>query len=251
MTRSEDAISQLLIALADDELILGHRDSEWTGHAPILEEDIAFSNIAQDEMGHALVWYSLNERITGQSPDRMAFERPWSEFRCCNFVAQPRGDFAYTVVRQFLFDMAEQVRLMSFSGSSYAPLRDAAAKILKEEGYHMLHTQSLLERLGTGTEESHRRMQTALEKAFPQAAGIFEELPMEERLIVDNVILPNWKLVDAWKAAVTPILTGATLTVPPFLYAATGGRTGKHSDALRHAVTDIQSVYRTVPGASW
>src|SRR3970040_160956 len=105
---------KLLVALADDELMLGHRNSEWTGHSPILEEDIAFSNIAQDELGHSLVWYTLYEQLTGKSPDSMAFERGWQDFSCCRFVTYPRGDFAYTVVRQYLFDEAEYVRLSSF-----------------------------------------------------------------------------------------------------------------------------------------
>ena len=251
MTQSSTGVSQLLVSLADDELILAHRDSEWTGHSPILEEDIAFSNIAQDEMGHALVWYSLNEQITGQKPDALAFGRAWEQFRCCSFVSRPIGDFAYTVVRQFLFDMAEQVRLASLAVSTHTPIREAAAKILKEEGYHRLHTQGLLERLSNGTEESHRRMQAALNAAFPQAAGIFEDLPLEPRLIAEGVMQPNKELAGEWQSLVTPILAAATLTLPPDAPAGFGGRNGKHPDCLRDAVTDMQSVFRSIDGASW
>src|SRR5262245_15088978 len=169
-----EEIITLLRAMADDELILGHRDAEWTGHAPILEEDIAFSNLAQDELGHALVWYSLLEQITGRSPDEMAFAEQWDAFTCCRFVTYPRGDFAYTLIRQYLFDEAEQVRLLALTHCSYQPLRDAARKIQAEEIYHLQHSRGLVERLGDATEESHRRMQTALTAAFPQALGMFE-----------------------------------------------------------------------------
>src|SRR5438094_324667 len=95
---ARESVLRFILALADDELMLGHRDSEWTGYSPILEEDIAFSNIAQDELGHSLVWYALYEQLTRKTPDAMAFEREWNDFTCCRFVTYPKGDFAYTVV---------------------------------------------------------------------------------------------------------------------------------------------------------
>src|SRR5512135_1792438 len=110
---SSKTLERFILSLADDELILGHRDSEWTGYGPILEEDIAFSNIAQDEIGHSLVWYTLYRDLTDVEPDAMGFRRSWNDFRCCRFVEYPKGDFGYTVVRQYLFDVAEQVRLES------------------------------------------------------------------------------------------------------------------------------------------
>ncbi|MDH3251983.1 MAG: phenylacetate-CoA oxygenase subunit PaaC, partial [Ignavibacteria bacterium] len=196
--RDMGAVQELLLTLADDELVLGHRDSEWTGHGPILEEDIAFSNIAQDELGHSLVWYTLYEQLTGRTPDAMAFERDSGDFRSCRCVSYPKGDFAYTVVRQYLFDEAEQVRLRSFRGSSHAPLSEAAAKIIREESYHLLHTRSLVERLGDATEESNRRMQAAVDTAFPQALGIFEHLESEEMLVRDGVFPGNTALLHEW-----------------------------------------------------
>lgn len=248
---STSAIEQLLLAMADDELVLGHRNSEWTGHSPILEEDIAFSNIAQDEIGHSLVWYSLYEQITKRSPDAMAFERNWNEFTCCRFVAYPKGDFAYTVVRQFLFDIAEEVRLKALSNSSYAPIKDAAAKILKEEAYHRLHLQGLVERLGDGTEESHRRMHAAVDSAFPQALGMFETLASEDELVRNNVMISNQELKEQWLKIVVPVLEASTLSVNRQSNPDNGGRNGKHTEHLQQLMNDLQSVYRLVPGTSW
>lgn len=245
------AIEQLLLSMADDELVLGHRNSEWTGHSPILEEDIAFSNIAQDEIGHSLVWYSLYEQITKRTPDAMAFERSWNAFTCCRFVTYPKGDFAYTVVRQFLFDIAEEVRLKALSNGSYSPLKDAAAKILKEEAYHRLHLQGLVERLGDGTEESHHRMQTALNAAFPQALGIFEKLSLEDKLIRTNVMISNQSLKEEWLSIITPVLQASTLIINTQSNPDNGGRNGKHTEHLQQLMNDLQSVYRSVPGTSW
>ncbi|MEX2117539.1 MAG: 1,2-phenylacetyl-CoA epoxidase subunit PaaC [Bacteroidota bacterium] len=245
-----------LTALADDELVLGHRDSEWTGYAPILEEDIAFSNIAQDELGHSLALYSLAEALGSPSPDAMAFERSWNQFRCCRFVQYPKGDFAYTVMRQFLFDSAEQVRMNSLASCSYDPLRDCSAKILAEEAYHLMHTQALIERLGDATEESHIRMQTAATAAFAQALGIFEEFEGEEELVKQRVIVASKTLKDEWLSTVIPILTKSSLKLPvrgtvPECVPDLGGRKGAHTEHLSHLVADLQKVYQMAPGGSW
>ena len=255
-----EALKTFLLALADDELILGHRDSEWTGYGPLLEEDIAFSNIAQDELGHSLVWFTLYEQLGGKPPDTMAFERLWNDYTCCRFVTYPKGDFAYTVVRQYLFDEAEQVRLRSLARSAYLPMREASAKILREEAYHLMHTQGLVERLGDATEESHRRMQAAVNAAFPQALGLFEEFEGEDELARAGVVSGNSELQDEWLKRVVPVLVGATLVVPAQEQDGTyavqaqpdlGGRKKKHTDHLQQLVEDLQSVYRIAPGAKW
>jgi ring-1,2-phenylacetyl-CoA epoxidase subunit PaaC len=254
------AVQTLLLALADDELMLGHRDSEWTGYGPLLEEDIAFSNIAQDELGHSLVWFTMLEQLTGRSPDAMAFEREWNEFTCCRFVTYPKGDFAYTVVRQYLFDVAEQVRLQSFTRSSYLPIKEASVKILREEAYHLMHTQGLLERLGDATEESHQRMQAAVDAAFPQALGMFEKMDGEDELITAGVFEGNKSLQGEWLKRVIPFLNGATLSVPvkdpngSCVFQSPpdfGGRKNNHTEHLKPLVDDLQSVYQIAPGAKW
>jgi ring-1,2-phenylacetyl-CoA epoxidase subunit PaaC len=250
----------LLLSLADDELVLGHRDSEWTGYAPILEEDIAFSNIAQDELGHSLVWYSLHEHLTGQTPDAMAFDRDWRDFTCCRFVSHPKGDFAFTVVRQYLFDAAEQVRLAAFMAGTAQQLKDVAAKIIREESYHLLHSRGLVERLGDATEESHRRMQAAVDAAFPLALGLFESIEGEEQLVREGVFPGNNSLRFQWLNQVVPVLQEATLNVPvvpengthtPTVHPDDGGRKKKHPADLKTLIEDLQSVYRTAPGAKW
>ncbi len=255
-----DPLLKLLVALADDELILGHRDSEWTGHAPILEEDIAFSNIAQDEIGHSLALLTLHSELTGKSPDTMVFERPWQEFTCCRFVAYPKGDFAYTVVRQYLFDEAEQVKMNSFQESSFEPLRGLSKKILAEEAYHLMHTRGLVVRLGDATEESHRRMQQAAIDAFPQALGMFETLAGESDLVKAGVVRPSDSLRQQWLERVVPTLTDSTLKTEARQSNGTwsiqckpdnGGRTGNHREDVKQLVSDLQSVYRTAPGPGW
>ncbi|MBI3004120.1 MAG: phenylacetate-CoA oxygenase subunit PaaC [Ignavibacteriales bacterium] len=211
---SREAVSEFLLALADDELVLGHRDSEWTAYAPILEEDIAFSNIAQDELGHSLVWFTMYEQLTGRSPDEMAFDRSWQDFRCCRFVSYPKGDFAYAVVRQYLFDATEQARLKALSESSVPALRDVSQRIIREENYHVMHSQGLVERLGDATEESHRRMQAALNEAFPQALGMFETLSSEKELVKNGLFPGHDELKSTWMNQVVPVLKNATLSVP-------------------------------------
>jgi ring-1,2-phenylacetyl-CoA epoxidase subunit PaaC len=255
-----ESVLSLILALADDELMLGHRDSEWTGHSPILEEDIAFSNIAQDELGHSLVWYSLYEQLTGKSPDAMAFERSWSEFACCHFVTYPKGDFGYTVVRQYLFDEAEQARLAAFEQSTLQSLREISGKLIREEAYHLLHSKGLVERLGDATEESHRHMQAGVDQAFPQALGMFEKLEGEDGLIEKGVFPGNDALKREWLDRVVPMLTSAKLTVPASqtngshivdIKPDDGGRKKSHTQHLKQLVDDLQQVYRIAPKAKW
>ncbi len=251
---------RFVLSMADDELVLGHRDSEWTGHAPILEEDIAFSNIAQDEIGHALVWYTMYMELGGPSPDEMGFLREWKDFRCCHFVTYPRGDFAYTVVRQYLFDVAEQVRLQGLLSSSVDALRSVAEKLLREESYHLLHSQGLVERLGDATPESHERMQRAVTEAFPQALGIFEELEGESFLVEAGAFVGNAALRSDWLKEVVPVLHKASLQAPVQLEAENvkvlvspheGGRRGQHLEYLKQLVDDMQQVYRLAPQSQW
>lgn len=255
-----EALTGCLLALADDELMLGHRNSEWTGHSPIIEEDIAFANIAQDELGHSLAWYTLLGQMNGQSPDKMVFERQWQEFTSCRFVTYPKGDFAYTVTRQYFFDVAEEIRLRSMERSVFRPMKEIAAKVSAEEAYHLLHSRGLVERLGDATEESHRRMQEAVDLAFPQALGIFEQFKEEDALVETGVIVESTRLQEQWLETIVPILKGVSLEVPadkkgntyvPRISADSGGRVGRHSSDLRQLVEDMQLVYQMAPSGRW
>lgn len=257
---SQKTLEKFVLSLADDELILGHRDSEWTGHAPILEEDIAFSNIAQDELGHSLVWFSLYQELTGTEPDAMAFRRSWNDFACCHFVEYPKADFGYTVVRQYLFDTAEQVRLESLLKSSFEPFARIAERLLKEESYHRLHSESLLKRLGNATPESSKRMQMAVDAAFPQSLGVFEILDSENELVDSGVYEGNAILLDEWLESVVPTLHSVDLILPVVANTGRfkvtcrpdfGGRRGDHTAHLKALVDDLQMVHKMAPEAQW
>ena len=248
-----EALRDYLIALADDELLLGHRDAEWTGHAPILEEDIAFSNLAQDEMGHALAWYTLAaaRELGAPDPDRAAFFRQAHEFRNATLVELPKGDWAFTIVRQYLFDAAEQVRYAALAHSAYRPVADVVAKLRREEAYHLMHSRGWVQRLGDATEESHRRMQAALELAWPHALGLFEPMGGEQ-LLVDAGVKPGEEsLRERWLSQVRPIVEAATLVIPEQAHSVDGGRAGKHTEHLHRLLSDMQKVVRLEPEATW
>jgi len=247
-------LADALLALADDEMILAHRDSEWTGHAPILEEDIAFANIALDEMGHACVWYRLVAELRGEdpegTPDRLVFRRPAEGFRNIRLVELPKGDWAFTIVRQFLFDSAEQVRLQGLAHSRHAPVAQAAAKILIEERYHDRHLRAWVPRLALGTPESRARMQSALDQAWPFALQIFQPLPGESSLTEAGVWPESTGLGAAWTNAMVDFLVECGLEVPARTPPDDGGRQ-VHTEHLEPLLAEMQSVARLEPEGRW
>jgi ring-1,2-phenylacetyl-CoA epoxidase subunit PaaC len=244
------ALAEKLLALADDELILGHRQAEWTGHAPILEEDIAFANIAQDELGHAIIWYELRQELTGEAPDRLAFFRAAEEFRNTQFVELPKGDWAFSMVRQYLFDAAEAVWLEHLADSAYAPLAAAAAKMRPEELYHLRHTAAWIKRLGLGTAESGQRTQTALATLWPYATQLFAPLPHEAIMVAARITPEPTAVASQWQAQVIPFLTNAGLTIPTSSLTSTPGR-DQHTPFLAELLADMQMVARSDPEAEW
>jgi ring-1,2-phenylacetyl-CoA epoxidase subunit PaaC len=250
----QTALAERLLALADDELILGHRDSEWTGHAPILEEDIAFANIALDELGHAKIWYGLLAELRGEDPDtypdQLIFFRAAPDYRCAQIVELPRGDWAFTILRQYFFDAAEVVTLGQLTSSLYQPLAGAAAKIQKEEVYHYRHTYAWTLRLGQGTEESHRRMQNALDHLWPYAAQLFGPLTGEAQLMAAGYVPESGRLQAAWVEKVKPVLDQSGLMIPVQTEALAPGRE-RHSDHLERILTEMQQVARTDARARW
>ncbi|MEM8861517.1 MAG: 1,2-phenylacetyl-CoA epoxidase subunit PaaC [Chloroflexota bacterium] len=246
----QNALLDRLIAFADDELILAHRNSEWTGHAPILEEDIALANLAQDELGHATTVYRLVEEITGQSPDQLAMFRDAPDFRNVQLVELPKGDWAFTMLRQFLFDAYEHVLYEALADSKYQPLADVVAKFRGEEMYHLRHSHVWVERMGLGTAESHSRMQNALNASWTFTAQLFQRMEGDFYLI-DAGYFPNVAdLQESWSAIVRPHLTACELTVPESSTMLLAGR-DQHTPYLEELLADMQQVARFDPEAEW
>jgi ring-1,2-phenylacetyl-CoA epoxidase subunit PaaC len=185
---AEDPRLILLLALADDELVIGHRHSEWTGWAPYIEEDLAFSSIAQDEMAHARLLYEIAGQLTGEDPDALALGRKPPEYRNAVLCERPNGDWGFTVARQYLYDTADEVRLAALAGSSFKDLADAVGTIQLEERYHLEHGRLWFRRLAEGPVQAREHLADGLSQALPEAMALFETLPGEKALLDDSVI---------------------------------------------------------------
>jgi len=209
---SDDPRLTLLLALADDELILGHRHSEWTGWAPHIEEDLAFSSIAQDEMAHARLLYGLAKDLTGRDEDELALGRQPAAYRNAWLCERPNRDWGYTLARQYLYDTADAVRLEALAESSWRELADAVAVIRLEEKYHLDHARAWFERLASGPVTARQRFADGLASALGEAVALFEPLP-DERAIVDDGVLPRATedLLNEWLGQVGEALEGASL----------------------------------------
>jgi ring-1,2-phenylacetyl-CoA epoxidase subunit PaaC len=246
-----DAVKSLLFRLADDDLVIGHRNSEWTGHAPILEADIAFSSMAQDEIGHAQAYYRMLNELGEADPDTLAFGRGFRQFRCASLVSLPKGDWGFSVLRQFLYDSAESVRLAALAAGTLTPLAQLAAKLRGEEKYHLMHGRTWVIRLGNATPESHSRMQTALDQLYPHALGLFEPTEFDMALAQSGICPREDDLQREWGSAVSPVLRAANLRVSEHASPEHGGRVGRHPAALRELLSGMQSVFQLDPSAKW
>jgi ring-1,2-phenylacetyl-CoA epoxidase subunit PaaC len=249
-TTTQKALAHKLLSLADNELILSHRNAEWIGHGPILEEDIAIGNIAQDELGHATVWYGLYNAITGDDADALVFLRNAADFRNVQMVELPKGDWAFTMLRQYLFDAYEVVMLSALQASAYRPLAEAVAKIRNEEIYHYRHTSAWIKRLGLGTEESHSRMQNALDELWPYAQQLFMPLPDEAALVDEGIVGETADLHANWSNLVIPHLNNANLIIPDDDEPLANSRS-QHSSHLTDLLNDMQSIARLDVAAKW
>jgi ring-1,2-phenylacetyl-CoA epoxidase subunit PaaC len=249
----ENPLAEYLIRLGDDRLVLGHRLSEWCGHGPILEEDIAMSNIALDLVGHASSLLKLAGEVEGQgrTEDTLAYWRDGTAYRNALLVEQPNGDFAVTMVRQFLFDAYSVLLWDQLSRSSYEPLAAIAAKSLKEDKYHLRHSSEWVVRLGDGTEESHARAQAALDALWRFTGELFERDTVDEAVAAQGVSTDADALRALWDTMVNDVLTRATLTRPTVTGMRSGGRRGRHTEFLGHMLATMQSVARAHPGATW
>jgi ring-1,2-phenylacetyl-CoA epoxidase subunit PaaC len=248
------ALAGYLLAIADDELILGHRHSEWTGFAPDIESDVALSSVAQEEIGHAKLFYERACDLLGGDPDTLAYGRSAEEFRNAVFVERPNGDWDFTIVRMCLYDHADAVRLDGLAAGSVSPLADLAKTLRREEKYHLMYGEQWLRRLSQATEDSRARVQQALDRAWPEAWMLFEPAEAQGALVAAEVIRGEARdQRKVWQTRIAPVLEGAGLKTPspPDAVAVPNGRIGRHTDDLRVLLDEMTSVRRTEPGARW
>jgi len=242
-----------LTRLGDNALILGHRVSEWCGHAPVLEEDIALANVALDLIGQTQLWLGLAGVVEGRgrSADDLAFLRDAWHFSNLLLVERPNRDFGHTLMRQFLFDAWHQPMLTALEDSTDARIAEIAAKAGKEVAYHLERSADLVIRLGDGTEESHTRMQDALERLWPWTGEAFVSDDIDRRLAEAGLMPAPESLRPQWDATVAEVLAEATLKAPDSTFAHTGGKQGRHTEHMGHILSSMQWLQRAYPGAAW
>ena len=244
---------QYLLRLGDDRLVLGHRLSEWCGHGPILEEDIALANIALDLIGQANLVLTLAGQVEGadRDADALAYFREAVDYRNALLVELPKGDFAVTIVRQFLFSVYALHQWDALQRVAYPDLAGIAAKALKETRYHVRHSADWMLKLGDGTDESHARAQRALDDLWRYTGELFLATDVERALAERQLAVDPSTLEQHWRTQVTDVLTQATLTIPEATWMQRGGRDGRHTEHLGHMLAEMQIVARSFPGASW
>ena len=247
------ALVEYLLRLGDDRLVLGHRLSEWCGHAPILEEDIALANIALDLVGQATLLLKLAGETEGMGRDEnaLAFLRDSTDFRNALVAELPKGDFAFTIVRQLLVSTASLHHLEALRSSVHPVLAGIAAKALKETRYHVRHAVDWTLKLGDGTDESHRRAQLALDELWRYSGELFMTDAVDERLVGAKLVPDVAALEPRWREQVLDVVGRATLAVPETTWMQRGGRSGRHTEHLGPMLAEMQVLQRTHPGASW
>jgi ring-1,2-phenylacetyl-CoA epoxidase subunit PaaC len=252
-TANSDDLFPYVLALADDALVLGHRLSEWSGRAPMLEEDIALSNLGLDLIGQARLFYAYAGEIegAGRDEDALAYLRDEHAYANLLIAEQPNGDFAGTMVRHLLYSAFVHPYFQGMQQSKDARLAAIAAKAVKEMAYHVRHSAEWVIRLGDGTEESHARTQTALDDLWMYTGEMFH-ISGGEQTLVDGGIAPDRAATKpAWDATVDRVLVEATLNRPADRWMQTGGRAGRHTEHLGHLLAEMQVLHRAHPGAKW
>lgn len=247
------ALIEYLLRLGDNCLILGHRLSEWCGHGPVLEEDLALSNIALDLIGQAQLWLELAAELKGEgcSADELAYRRDTHAFRNVLLVEQPNGDFANTMVRQLYFDYWHKLLLQQLSASTHKPIADIASKALKEVSYHVQRSSYWAICLGDGNEESYRRMSHAIDALWMYTGELFDNDAVDNTLIATGVAVDLNTLRATWLEQLEAVLKKATLTMPSSTWMQAGGKTGKHSEHLGYLLAEMQFLVRAYPDARW
>lgn len=249
---TETPLVRFVLRRADDAVILGHRLSEWCGHAPTPEEDMALANMGLDLLGQArsLYGYAAEVEGAGHDEDDLAYLRDAPQFQNLLLVEQPNGDFAVTIVRQFLYAAYVDPWWRAMMASEDQTLAAIAAKAEKETAYHLRHASEWLIRLGDGTSESHRRAQAAIDQLWPYIGEMFE--PGDEaELVASGIAADPVALRAGFDATVASVLDQSTLRRPANAWAQRGGRQGRHSEHLGFLLAEMQHLQRSHPGAKW
>lgn len=253
MPTTNDAFFDVLLQIADDHLILGHRLSEWCGHAPTLEEDLSLPNMALDLIGVARTLYTQAAELEnkGRDEDGLAYLRTDREYKNCLLVERPNTDFAYTLLRQFYFAAFMKPFWQATQSSANETLSALAVKSEKEISYHLRHCGEWIIRLGQGTEESAERMKNAVESLHPYAPELFIDDAHRELCIESGLIPRASDLNEEWISIVQSLFQQAALAYPSQTQSQTGGRSGLHTESFGHLLAELQYMQRTYPGLSW
>ena len=246
-------LETFLRRMGDSCLILGHRVSEWCGHAPALEDDIAMANVALDLIGQTRLWLGLAGEVgdKGCSADDLAYHRDAAQFRNVLLVELPNGDFGNTLVRQFLFDAWHLPKLRGLMISSDDRIAEIADKASREVAYHLERSADLVIRLGDGTAESHERLQSALDRLWPYIGDLLSTDPEDRALVADGVLPEPEGIAEVWHRHVEATLETAMLTRPAAGYMHKGGKSGLHTEHLGYILAEMQFLQRAYPGGTW
>ena len=251
--RSKEAVKQYAIRLGDDALVLGHRLSEWCSYGPFLEEDLALTNVALDFIGRARMFYGYAAELAadGSTEDTYAYTRDCRDFGNLLIHELPRGDFAFSMARQYLVDAYTLAYMEALQQSADPTLAAIADKVVKESRYHLRRSRDWVLRLGDGTAESHQRMQRALDDLWGYTPELFAQDELEQSLAAAGIAVDAAALRPAWERAVTGTLAEATLQVPAGGWEVSGGRQGIHTESLGHMLSELQFMQRAYPGLEW
>lgn len=249
----DKAVVEFLLRMGDNTLVLGHRISEWCGHSPVLEEDIALANQALDLIGQTQLWLELAGALEnkGRSADQLAFLRDAWDFRNVLLVEKDNGDFGNTMMRQFLFDAWHIEMLKALLKSSNSQIAEIAAKAVKEVAYHLEKSADIVIRLGDGTELSHQRMQHALDNLWSYTGELFVDDDYDEVVNSAGIAPLPSSLKHKWDQTINSVLRDATLALPQTSYVHKGGKQGQHTEFLGHMLAEMQFLQRAYPGSTW
>jgi ring-1,2-phenylacetyl-CoA epoxidase subunit PaaC len=250
---SDADVAAYALRLGDDALVLGQRLAEWAARSPQIEEDVALLNLALDHLGAArsLLTRAAELQGEGRDEDDLAFLRDEPQWTNALLFELDGGDFGRTMARQLLVAAYQVPLWTALSTSADEVVAGVAGKAVKEVDYHLDHARSWVVRLGDGTEESHRRVQTGLDEVWPYAFELFETDELTERLVARGVAADPTALEPVWRATVEDVLAEATLTVPETSWRPTGGRRGAHTTGFGYLLAELQHLHRSHPGASW